>query len=243
MRRVSMAAGLAVAVCALAGSAPAALAHSFTASIAGKELSEATPGKVKGIGIGSQVFKFGPVKIECEKATNKGQVTAESSATLKLTAKYGACGTAIKVGSEPASLRTRLVDPVEYVFHANGFAETGAEGEETSAEVGGGSVEWKIAGIKCLISWPSQTVPVHAIGKPELEYDAALFSGGELENTHLRQFPSGKQHTLLIKAEFKNMEFSFEEGQCSEFKHPEAKTGSFIGTVEEQLANGNIGWE
>ncbi len=235
--------GVAVAACALAVSAPAAFAHSFTASIAGKELSEATPGKVKAVGIGTQSFAFGPVKITCEKAAAKGLVTAASSETLKLTAKYSTCGTAIKVGGEVASLKTKLVDPVEYSLHANGFAETGAEGEEASAEVGGGTVEWKIGGIKCLISWPSQTVPVKAIAKPEGEYTAAIFSNTEAANGHLKAFPGGIQHKLLVSAEFKKMEFSFEEGECSEFKHPEAKTGSYIGAIEAEVAGGNLGFE
>lgn len=243
MRRVRMTVGLVMAVCALALSASAALAHNFTASIAGKELSEATPGKLKVVSVGEQYFKFGPVHIYCEKASAKGLVTEEVSQSLKLTAKYNDCGTSIKVGPEPAVLKTKLKDPIEFSLHANGFAETGAEGGEASAEVGGGAVEWKIAGIKCLISWPSQTVPVAAIAKPEGEYTAAIFSDIEVEKTHLKAFPSGKQHKLQIAAEFKNMEFSFEEGQCSEFKRPEAKTGAYDGTLEAEVAGGNLGWE
>jgi|SRR5665213_598919 len=243
MRRVRMTAGVAVAVCALAASAPAAFAHSFTASIAGKELSEATPGKLKVVGLGEQKFAFGPVKITCEKAAAKGLVTAASSESLKLTAKYNTCSTAIKVGAEPASLKTKLAGPIEYSIHANGFAETGAEGEEASAEVGGGSAEWKIGGIRCLIDWPAQTVPVKAIAKPEGEYTAAIFSNTEVANGHLKAFPGGEQHKLQIAAEFKKMEFSFEEGECSEFKHPEAKTGSYLGVMEAEVIGGNLGFE
>jgi hypothetical protein len=228
---------------ALAVSASAALAHSFTASIAGKELSEETPGKIKGAGVGTQSFKFGPVHIMCEKSQTKGLASEESAATLKLTAKYGGCATAIKVGSEPATLKTRMIDPLEFGIHANGFVETGAEGEETSAEVGGGAVEWKISGIKCFIEWPAQTVPVKAIVKPEGEYVAAIFTNEEVESTHLKAFPSGKQHKLRIAFEMKNMEFSFTEGECSEFKHPEAKTGAYAGTLEEEVAGGNLGFE
>ncbi|HEX5853719.1 MAG TPA: hypothetical protein VFY36_11575 [Solirubrobacteraceae bacterium] len=235
--------GLGVVVCAVALGATAALAHNFTASIAKKEISEAQPGKVKGGSVGPQAFKFGPVHMTCESAGTKGLITQEVSATLKIVARYRGCATSIKVGAEPAVLKTRFVAPVEYSFHANGFAETGTEGEEGSVEIGGGSAEMKITGIKCVISWPAQTVPMTAIAKPEAQYSAALFSNEEVASTHLKAFPTGFQRQLQISMEFKNMEFSFEEGECSEFKHPEAKTGSYTGVLHEELAGGNLGWE
>lgn len=243
MTRVRMTVGLAAMVCALAVSAPAALAHSFTASIVGKELSEATPGKIKGVASGEQILKFGPVKITCEKAAVKGLATAASMETLKLTTKYSKCVTAIKVGGEPATLTTKMVDPVEYSLHTNGWVETGAEGEETSAEVGGGEVEWKISGIKCHVSWPAQVVPVKAIRKPEAEYTAAIFQNELVESTHLKAFPSHFQNKLLIAADFKNMEYEFTEGECAEFKKPEAKSGDYTGEIEAEVAGGNLGFE
>jgi hypothetical protein len=243
MRRVRITLGLAVAACALAFSATAALAHTFTASIAGKEISEAKPGKIKGGSVGVQTFKFGPVHITCASASTKGLIAEEESETLKIVAGYKGCLTSIKVGSEPATLKTRFLAPVEYSFHANGFAETGTEGEEGSVEIGSGAAELKISGIKCLISWPAQTVPTRAIAKPEEQYSAALFSNEEVASTHLKAFPTGFQHELQISTEFKNMEFTFEEGECSEFKRPEAKTGGYVGVLHEELAGGNLGWE
>jgi hypothetical protein len=243
MRRVRITLGLMAAVCAVAFSATAALAHTFTASIAKKTISEATPGKLKGGSVGPQAFKFGPIHTTCESAGTKGIVTEEASPTLKVVASYHGCSTAIKVGAEPATLKTRFLKPVEYSFHANGFVETGTEGEEGSVEIGSGSAELKIAGIKCLIEWPSQTVPMKAINKPEEQYSAALFSNEEVVSTHLKAFPTGFQKELQISTEFKNMEFSFEEGECSEFKHPEAKTGSYRGVLHEELAGGNLSFE
>ena len=221
MRRVRITLGLMAAVCAVALSATAAMAHTFTASIAKKTISEATPGKVKGGSVGPQAFKFGPIHTTCESAGTKGIVTEEASATLK----------------------TRFLAPVEYSFHANGSAEVGTEGEEGSVEIGSGAAELKITGIKCLISWPAQTVPMRAIAKPEEQYSAALFSNEEVASTHLKAFPTGFQKELQISTEFKNMEFSFEEGECSEFKHPEAKTGSYRGVLHEELIGGNLGFE
>jgi hypothetical protein len=243
MRRVRITLGLVLAVCTVALGTTVASAHTFTASIAKKELSEATPGKVKGGSVGPQAFKFGPVHMTCESAGTKGVVTEEASATLKVVARYHGCATSIKVGAEPATLKTRFLTPVEYSFHANGFAETGTEGEEGSVEIGGGSAEMKITGIKCVISWPAQAVPMRALVKPEEQYSAALFTNTEVVSTHLKAFPTGFQHQLQISAEFKNMTFSFEEGQCSEFKQPEAKTGSYTGVLHEELAGGNLGWE
>lgn len=239
MRRVRITLGLMVAVCAVAFSATTALATNFTASIAGKELSEATPGKIKGGGVGLQQFKFGPVHITCETAKAKGLATAAVFTTLKLTAKYGYCTTAIKVGSEPATLATKMLKPIEYNFHADGIVETGTEGEEGSLEVGSGEAEWKISGIKCLISWPAQTVPI----KRRTFVPAAIFSNVLVPNEHLKAFPSGFQNKLQIASEFKNMKFVFTEGECSEFKQPEANTGSYEGTLLEEVAGGNLGFE
>jgi hypothetical protein len=243
MRRVRITLGLAVAVCAVAFSATAALAHQFTASIAKKTISEATPAKLKGGSVGPQTFKFGPVHTTCESAGTKGIVTKEASVTLKVVARYRGCATAIKIGPEPATLKTRFLAPVEYSFHANGFAETGTEGEEGSVEIGSGAAELKITGIKCLISWPAQTVPARAIAKPEEQYSAALFSNEEVANPSLKAFPTGFQKELQISAEFKSMEFVFEEGECSEFKQPEAKSGGYKGVLHEEVIGGNLGFE
>jgi hypothetical protein len=244
MRRVRITLGLMAAVCAVAFSATAALAHQFTASIANKTLSEATPGKIKGGSVGTQAFKFGPIHITCESASNKGLIAAEASQTLKIVARYHNCATSIKVGAEPGTLKTRFLAPIEYSFHANGFAETGTGGEEEgSMEIGSGEAELKISGIKCLIDWPAQTVPMKAVAKPEEQYSAALFSNEEVASTHLKAFPTGFQHELQISTEFKTMEYTFEEGECAEFKRPEAKTGAYAGVLHEELAGGNLGWE
>jgi hypothetical protein len=243
MRRVRITLVAVFALCALALSATAALAHEFIANSAHKTISEATPGKLKGGSVGTQEIKFGPIHITCESATTKGTVAAEHAQVLKVVAKYKGCETSVKVGPEPGQLKTRFLAPVEYGFHANGFAETGTEGEEGTVEIGTGAAELKISGIKCIISWPAQTVPMRAIANPEAEYTAAMFSNEEVASTHLKAFPTGFQRKLQISTEFKNMEFSFEEGECAEFKHPEAKTGSYRGVLHEELTGGNLGWE
>ena len=177
------------------------------------------------------------------KREHPGLVGATTSETLKVVAKYKKCATAIKVGAEPASLRTKFVAPVEYQFHANGFAETGTEGEEGSVEIGEGAAEIKISGIKCLVTWPAQTVPLKAEKKPQGEYTAAVYSNEEAPTTKLKKFPTGFQKKLVIGVAFKNMQYSLSEGQCEEFARTEGKSGKYTGVLNEELVNGNLSFE
>jgi hypothetical protein len=235
--------GLVAGVCALAVGAASATAHQFTASAVGKTLSEAEPGKTKGSSVGEQEFKFGAVHVTCESASTKGLVIAATSPTLKVVAKYTRCKTAIKVGAEPATLKTKFTAPVEYQFHANGFGETGTEGEEGSVDIGKGSAELKVSGIKCLVSWPAQTVPLKAEKKPEGEYTAAVYSNENVPSENLKKFPSGLQQKLVIGVAFKGMEFSLEEGQCEEFAKTEGKSAQYNGILRQELTGGNLGFE
>jgi hypothetical protein len=241
--------GLVAGVCALAVGAASATAHSFSASIAGKTITEAEPGKTKGKAADVQKFTFGPVKISCPAAVTTGLVTSESPSILKITANYKAgaalnpetgCETAIKVGAEPTGLPTKFVKPIEFAFNANGIeSEVGAEGEEGSVEVGANAAEIKIGGLKCLISWPAQRIPLKLKKVPA---EVASFSTEEVANSHLKLFPSGFQQQLLITPKFSKMEYTFEEGRCSEFKNPENHNGTYEGTLKEELVKGNLGW-
>lgn len=242
--------GLVAGVCALSVGAASASAHNFSATIVGKTISPAEPGKLKGKADGVQKFTFGPVKISCPAATTAGSVTEESPTILKITAKYKAgsainretgCETAIKVGAEPAGLPTKFVKPIEFAFNANGIeGEVGAEGEEGSVEVGANSAEIKIGGLKCVINWPSQKIPLTIKKVPT---EVASFSTEEVANEHIKLFPSGFQKQLLISPKFSKMEYSFEEGECSEFKNTEGKNGTYEGTLKEELIKGNLSWQ
>jgi hypothetical protein len=244
MRSVRMTLGLAAALCALGATSASALAHEFVSSVAGKTISEAEPAKTKTTSLGSQTFTFGAIKITCLTANGKGLVIAASQSTLKTTMKYHYCSTAIKVGPEPASLPTRFSSAVEYNFHANGFAETGTEGEEESAvEIGSGTAEMKVSGIKCVVSWPAQFVPVKAETKPEKEYTAAVYSNTEVATEKLKAFPTGFQKKIDIAMNFKGMEFSLEGSTCEGFKNTGSKSGYSSGIVLEEVINGNLSWK
>ncbi|HYM46141.1 MAG TPA: hypothetical protein VES65_08295 [Solirubrobacteraceae bacterium] len=224
---------------ALAIAATPALAHEFTASSVG-------PTKGKGE---EQLLQLGPFKVLCEKAVTKGQVTETSSSTLVTEVKYGHCGDvegpkfaghAVEYG---ASFRT----PVIFEYHANGVVNNGSETEEV--KIKGGAVLLLINGgpkFKCTLTWPSQTIPLRAVKKPLEEYSAAVYSNEEVETGRLKKFPPlGIQHRLLIENEFKGMEYSYKGVGCNGWTSPiveetKGKNGSYIGSFEEELVNGNL---
>lgn len=174
MRRFRIMCGLALAVCAVAVSAIPASAHEFTAS----SLTKAFPLRTKGVGVGTQFFKFGKIEIECEVATSKGTIAASPTPLLKVEVSYKECvAHEITFIGEHVSPKVRFRSKVEYLYHANGFAEVGTEGEPETVEVGPGTIELSIAHTGgCKVLWPEQTVPVRAITHPTEEYSAAVFS-------------------------------------------------------------------
>jgi len=240
MRHLKMALGLASAMCAFCVAAAPALAHEFTASRLPKPLSEAEPGKTKGVAIGSsnlggeersQEFRFGVFHIYCAakaatKTIDEGAVSWSTSLVFATEVKFEKCltktnfegfiaGTKTNFNVNP---ETKKSEPVKFVYHVNGFVELGAGEAESEVEVGSGSASFTIAGKICKIDWPRQTVPAKAAKKPEEPYSAAVYSDKEVlveaTATNLRKFPSGFQTRLVVANEFKGMEWSYEEGQC-----------------------------
>jgi hypothetical protein len=225
MRRFRIAAGLAVA--ALAVSATPALAHEF--------ISSGGPTKGKGE---EQVFKLGPFKIECARASSKGSAVAGSSATLFTEMKLRRCETFASLGGNPIELHTKFVTPIAVEYHANGFIEFGSEGEIEGGNttLKGGSVELKIRALKCVIKLPEQTLPKAAIKDPDGEFEAATYSNEE-EEKGKRKFDK-----LAISNEWKGVHFEYGEGQCSSFKtsEEERKNGRFEGELIEEVPHGNL---
>jgi hypothetical protein len=231
MRHVRLSLGLLAATLALAITAAPALAHEFTGSV-GK--------KSKGAGAGEQEFRFGVFKILCEGAKAKGTgLTTSPQKTFFTEVKYSHCSTEAHIGGEPFFLKTRFKTPVDYEYHANGFVETGAEAEEGSVAVSGGAVEMKVAGLKCIIDWPAQTVPVKAEAKPEGEFSAATFTN-VAEPTTSKKFTDGFKHKVSISNSFKGMEYEYEEGACEEFEKTEGKNGAYKGTMLQEINGGNL---
>jgi hypothetical protein len=225
MRHFKIAAVLAIA--ALAVSASPALAHEF--------ISSGGPTKGKGE---EQIFKLGPFKIECKRASSKGSTAAGSSQTLFAEIKMHGCVTHASLGGNPIELATKFVTPLDIEYHANGFVEFGSEGEEIEGNVtlAGGTVEVKIKSLKCDIKLPRQTVPKAAEKKPNGEFEAATYSNEE-EEKGKRKFDK-----LSIFNEFKGIHYEYGGGQCESFKTSEEERGSgrYEGEFIEEVHGGNL---
>jgi hypothetical protein len=240
MRHVRMAWWSAVAVCALALALTAAptLANQFTASRQPKPLSEAEPGKTKGVGVGStalggeernQELRFGVFHIFCSaktfgKTIGEGAVSWALSPIFATEVKFEKCLTKTSFEGFIAGTKTRFnvnpetnkTEPVKFVYHYRGFVELGSGETEAEVEVGSGDATFQIAGKVCKIDWPRQTVPANALKKPEEVFSTAVYSNKyvPVEEKFLKKFPSGFQQRLVIANEFKGMEWHYEEGQC-----------------------------
>jgi hypothetical protein len=240
MRCIKATCWSAVAACALAlavASGPA-MAGQFTASRMPKPLSEAEPGKTKGVGVGSttlggeernQELRFGVFHIFCAAKTSaktvaEGAIPWATSLVFATEVKFEKCltktgfegfigGTKTRFNVNP---ETNKVEPVKFVYHVNGVVELGTGEVESEVEVGSGSASFSILGKICKINWPRQTVPAKAVKKPEEEFSAAAYSTKEVpvEEKFFKKFPSGFQKRLVIANEFKGMEWHYEEGQC-----------------------------
>jgi hypothetical protein len=226
MRHVRLKFGVVTMLCAFAVAATPAMAHEFISS----------GGETRGKGE-EQEMKLGPFKITCANAHSKGGPTTPlSSPTFFTSVTFGKCKTEAKIGANPIFLKTKFMTPLAIEYHANGFVEIGSEGEEVEGNtvLGGGTVEVKVSAIKCVISWPTQTIPAKAEKKPLGEYESAFFSNEEVEK--------GKNtfNKLDIENEFKGIHFSYGAGQCEEFEKSETeiKSGSYKGELLEEVRKG-----
>jgi hypothetical protein len=239
MRNLRFAVGLAAIACTFCVTT-SALAHNFTASRLPKPLSEAEPGKTKGVGIPSegleaernQKIRLGPFEIFCTVATHantiaEGAVSWSTNQTFSTEVLFKKCLTKVRSTTFTFGLNTsfnynpetKKFEPMKMVYHVNGFAEIGTGETFSEVELGAGDAVFRISGKACKISWPAQTVPAAAVKKPEGEYSAATYSNNfvPVEETlaNSKKFPSGFQEKLIINNEFKGMEWHLEEGQCA----------------------------
>jgi hypothetical protein len=274
MKRVNLAVGLASMAAVLCTAAAPAMAHEFTASRLPRQLSEAEPGKTKGVGIGSstlggeersQELKFGAFSIDCAAKTSadaisEGAVSWATSQIFATEVKFTKCLTKANYGNFVAGTSTKFnfnpetkkTEPVKFVYHVNGFVELGSEEVESEVEVGSGAASFTVGGKVCKISWPAQIVPAKAAVNANGTYSAATYSTKEVpvEVKKIKQFPSGFQDRLVIQNEFKNMAWSYEEGQClgeggfeKTAPHEEGKSAIYNGTLEETLNAGNLSFK
>jgi hypothetical protein len=238
MRRIRMALALAASASALCAAAAPAMSHEFFASRLPKPLSEAEPGKIKGIGIGetllgkekyNQELVFGAFHIFCAAQTagqtiNEGAVSWATSPTFVTEIKFNKCLTESSYGlfksGTPTNFNvnpeTKKSEPVKFVYHVNGFAEFGAGETESEVELGSGAASFKVGNKICKINWPAQTVPARAVVKPEEEFSNVTYSNNEVpvEAKKIKQFPTLLKNRLVISNDFTTMQWSYEEGQC-----------------------------
>jgi hypothetical protein len=233
-----MAVALAASASALCMAAAPAVAHEYVASRLPKPLSEAEPGKIKGIGIGetelgkeklNQELVFGAFHIYCAAQTagqtiNEGAVSWAVSQTFVTEIKFSKClaessyglfksGTATNFNVNP---ETNKSEPVKFVYHVNGFAGLGVGETESEVELGSGAASFKVGNKICKINWPAQTVPAKAVVKPEEVFSDVTYSNNEVpvEAKKIKQFPTLLKNRLVISNDFTTMQWSYEEGQC-----------------------------
>jgi hypothetical protein len=235
MRQLWRPIGLVAFVCAFALLSTSAIAAEFHASSSGKT-------RGKNFEEEEQVFKFGAIKTTCLKAAETGEVLAGSSKTLFDKVKYAKCSTEAHLGGNPIFLSTRFLTPIDFEYHANGFAEFGGSSESELKLTSPSSIEIKIPSIRCVIEIPPQTIPVKAEKKPEGEYSAVAFSTEEFPNANKKLFPEGVQKKLLIENALKGIAYEFTEGQCSEFTQTSGK-GMYTGPLLDELIKGDLWFE
>jgi hypothetical protein len=245
MRSLRITIGLAAAACVFAICAAPTFAAAkeklffgeFTASIAGKTISEAEPAVTKGHGEVSE-FRLGPWEITCEsELKSKGKVTAERSESFFTELSFKGCTTNQKVGKGGVeeTKKLKFSKGIDFEFHANGSANVGKSESEVKI-LNPTSVTVKAAGDKCKLVIPAQTIPIQAEKNPEKEFESAEY-GTEtesVEKSQLKKFPSGIRERLNIFMEFKKIltEVPVEPGKCIYSKEPEGKFNPETKTVE-----------
>jgi hypothetical protein len=254
-------------LCMLVVGAAPAMAHQFTASKLGKSADKGyeeieipeKPAQPEFDPERMQEFRLGKFRVLCYTARSKGEVTELESETFESTIKYTRCGwypqssNALHVGAT-FSNKTGL----KIIYHANGYVELLGNGEgETYEYQGLGTRETavliKISSSKaCTIAIPEQTVPIKAVNHPEEEFTAVNYTNVEVENGHLKPFPTGFQKKVVFDNELKGLRFKYigEQSQCTNLEEFEKQTeeegggtGGYKGKLIEEVLNGNLTWE
>lgn len=239
--------GFVSVLCAFAIAATPVMAHEFIASNAGL---------THGAEESEQLFKFGPFKIKCLKASAKGSVAAGSSPTYATLVKFAKCLTSAKVSAREIFLGSRFVTPLAIEYHANGFVETGEGLEEVEgkAVIKAGSAELKVntgrteefEKSECHLRWTEQTIPVKAEKKPEGEYSSATFSNVTAPHKVSKAFPEGIEHYIVISNAFKGIKFELEGEPCETWgiqEGPEDGGGTYFGSFPQFLQGGNLEYQ
>jgi hypothetical protein len=172
MKKSGIALGLVVAVCAFGVSAAPAMAFGkFFASIKGKTISEAEPGRAKGLGE-LEHLKLGPYRLECKRVVDEGQVVSEGPSESFFTEiKMADCETVVIPKETDSGLeevkKTHIRLAMEFL--SNGAAKTG-EGESEIRIKQPSEVAFKTTKSSCTIVVPSQNLPLKQSPTKEFEF-------------------------------------------------------------------------
>jgi hypothetical protein len=243
--------------------APKAFFGEFTASVAGKTITPATPQATKGHGEVGEL-SLGPWDFRCEREIkSKGKVEAERSETFKTLITIAGCEAAVKLKSGVKEWKkVKFSRGFEFQFHANGSAHIGED--ESQVEIlKTTSVTAKVHGSECKMIIPAQTIPIQAEKKPEQEFESAEYGTEKEATENLKKYPNGFKERLEIFWEFKKVKTEVpvekpepgKPAKCEYEKEPEGKynpetervdftNGVFEGELEEiEIKNGELAFD
>ena len=226
----------ALAVGALGATVASAELAPLSKFVATPKVGKTLPAKVRGEGVGPQVWKFKGLEVVCQKAKVTGEVSSAESETLELTISYKECtGGPVYVGGKTGAVgypKEHFREKAELVYHYAGWLESEEE------------VEMVMKGLKCITDWEGETYPEKAEEHPANLYTDATYKTQEVPNANEKLFPSGMQKKILITNEVKGKGLEWEgegEGVCEEFEvFPEGEKGKYSGKLLVEVPNGNL---
>jgi hypothetical protein len=258
MRSVRSIVGLAVAVCAFGVIAGPALAKEpkfygeFTASKFGQNL-ETEPALTRGHGEVEEL-RLGPYTMRCNhEYQTHGEVNFARSTTLSTELKFKGCE-AEKKPSEYVTTWTKVKfsGPIDLTYQSNGSAAIVVTITQPSAAV------MKIGGETCVITIPTQSLPLRAERQPEPNepYSFAAYSteGTPSETKRQKEIYGPERERLFIENNFKKIKSLMKPNEkCETSKEPETeyneetgylefKNGIFVGDTEMETIKGNLGF-
>ncbi len=229
---VAASAMVAAALGAATASATIAPLSKFVVS---PKLGGALPAKLKGVGVGPQVFVFKKLTVTCQVAKVHGEATSPESETIALIVSYKECsGGLFSYGNiKKVTLPVRFKEKANLVYHYGGFIESNEE------------VEMITKYLKCITDWDEGTYPEQAEEKPLNLFPAAKYQTEEVPNANEKFYPNGKQKKLLITNEVKSNGIEWEEeggGACEgeEITLSEGEAGKYNGKLLIEVPNGNV---
>jgi len=190
----------------------------------------------------TQTFTLKPFTVTCEtaKSSKAGLTPAFPSKTLTTVVRFSKCEAEATLFKAEYELKAKVLSPVTFNYHANGYVEFGAGGTVKEGKLeGAGEVEIALSGVfKCTIDIAPAIDPIQAINKPEAEFEIAKFTNKE--ETITKGKKSVVRKTLGISTELSKLTYELEGELCEALPKTEYLTGSFSGSLVAELKKGSI---